>query len=128
MSALSIGKRKNQMTTEELVHHILRIWCQYDLDHADLLWVVQGTADEACFSVDCSDLFAWGEADSEPITADNVDLLEQMVRDNSPADSDRVLQLWCAIQRNERPMPLRLEGAPAWVRAEVDTRWPLAHE
>jgi hypothetical protein len=110
------------MSDEELVHKILRIWCQYDLDHADLLWVAH-IGEDACFSVDCSDTFAWGEADSEPITAKNVDLLEQLVSDNIPADSDWALRLWCCIQRGECPMKLRMQLAPEWFREEVERRW-----
>jgi hypothetical protein len=112
---------------EELAHQVLRIWWEYNLAHDDLHWTAHKGA-EPFFVVDCSDTFDWGEADSEPITADNIDSLEALLvahRDIDWSQSDWILRLWVCIQRDQPPMSLRMRVAPTWFHREVDLRWPV---
>lgn len=64
--------------------------------------------------VNCSDAFAWGCADLEQVTPDNVDVLERSVEE---AGMDGAL-LFCARVRRMRP-----QGA--MYKHIAEERWPL---
>jgi hypothetical protein len=57
--------------------------------------------------VDCSDFFAWGTSDAEPITMENIELFEQIHRSYGfRADLEEIdlaSLLWCARVRGMRP-------------------------
>jgi hypothetical protein len=76
---------------------------------SDLLWHVDP---DGClrFSADCSDLFDWGEADTEPIeTREDVRLLEVCLADLREVTGEQyplfVTELYAARKRNRRPAP-----------------------
>lgn len=66
--------------------------------------------------IDCSDLFAWGGADAESITADNITILEQAVLDIKAIQPDYMDAhlLFCCRVRGMRPQkPYYKEVEPA---------------
>jgi hypothetical protein len=94
-----------------------------DFDHADrgdLLWRCAGGA--VTFSVNCGDLFWWGTADCEPITPENVGVLEQAIRDACVVDRyagpTQAGSLFCARVRGMRPQGACYKSIP-------EAFWPL---
>jgi hypothetical protein len=73
------------------------------------------------FVIDCSDLFFWACADAEPLTPDNIALLEQTIEDCRAAHKDYGIcyagSLFCARARKMRP-----QGACYPEEREL---WPL---
>lgn len=61
-------------TDGELIRRILKVY--WDADVHDLLWW-RVDDDEITFMAMCNDLFAWATADGEPITAENIQVLEE---------------------------------------------------
>lgn len=84
-----------------------------DMDCIDDAWFsVDLTTEQIHISVNCNDLFYWASADSEPITADDVALLEQTARDLEALGDDNdtypflnLLELYAARRRNMQPLP-----------------------
>lgn len=75
---------------------VLRYFAEHDLD--GYLWWDDGLD----FFIHCSDVFAWGVSDSEPLLESSFDELVQAVDDCSPHEDDGVL-LYVARRRGMRP-------------------------
>lgn len=89
----------------------LKLFAKHDGDSEDIYWHESETG-ELQMLVICNDVFWWGTADLEAITADNVALLEQCFADvaaiqcpDKPwmVDQHRALTLFCARIRKMRP-------------------------
>ena len=65
----------------------------------DLFWRVDSEYAPITMMVSCSDVFAWGCADCETITDENIDDLEKAYID----DPDNGAALFCARLRGMRP-------------------------
>lgn len=83
-----------------------------DIDEKDSLWWnTSGPYAPLEFFVMCSDSFDWATADAEPLTPDNIAVLEQSIADVKPLGYDAGagthwdLLLFCARARGRRPMP-----------------------
>lgn len=87
--------------------------------HDSLYWRTDGEYAPVTFFVNCSDLFAWGSADCEPLTAADVDDLRKALADVSEAVGSNSYgpELYCARRRKKRPQGAAYPG---------DERlWPL---
>lgn len=91
------------MTQPEFVLRVLR--CFAEADDCDSVW--WRTDDEyapVTFLVSCNDFFWWGCADAQPITPDNVAVLEQAYADCRAIDHEQVGPLlFVARARGLRP-------------------------
>ncbi len=91
----------------DLIYYVIRLVAELDEgDTEDLMfWPV--TAEGVRVSVMCSDVFAWGCADAEPITMENLPMLRKAYEDESAASPDGVALhagwLFCARVRGMRP-------------------------
>jgi hypothetical protein len=88
------------------------IWCVLylfsKLDLRDQLeWYFSQNPDQIHFSVNCNDMFSWGTGDTEPITPDNLPLLEKAFDDaeavNKGFGSLHGISLFVCRQRKMRP-------------------------
>ena len=102
--------------------YVLRVLQVYSFDSPDgLWWRMDGEYAPITFFVNCNDFFWWGTADSEQITLDNLQILEQSREDaKSFADNG---QLWgdllfCARVRGQRPQGAYYASIPVEL-------WPL---
>ncbi|MEV7140732.1 hypothetical protein [Streptomyces tauricus] len=85
---------------------ITRVLELFSLSHADaygeLFWRVEDAT--VHLSANVSDVFAWGGADSEPITPDTLAALEQAYADlKAVGGEDFLADLYAARQRGQRP-------------------------
>lgn len=93
----------------EFVERILRLFAMFPYDMNDtLLWRVDGKWAPITFMVNCNDDFWWATSDCEVITPDNIELLEQSIRDavdtaGDPRDAYWGVLLFCARIRGMRP-------------------------
>jgi hypothetical protein len=74
----------------------------------DLTLYVDEDTDDAQVLINCSDMFFWGCADSEPIEADDVALLQSCFNDLKALDPQQAWyvhtgDLYCARKRQMRP-------------------------
>ncbi len=79
-------------------------------DHCDeVFWRTDGKYAPVTFFVKCNDLFAWGCADCEPLSAETVDAFNAACHDAHVADAPgEHLECWgpllyCARRRGMRP-------------------------
>jgi hypothetical protein len=88
----------------DFIMRVLRVFS--DADDADYLWW-KAAGEGVEFFVMCNDVFAWGTADAEPITPENIGELEQAYRDAGKACGDKWgtngALLFVARQRKMRP-------------------------
>lgn len=80
----------------------------------DLFWHNSDPTKDAGLFVLCNDVFFWGSADGETVTADNIETLEQAMKDGGRDGA----WLFVARVRGERPQG----AAYSYIEAE---RWPL---
>lgn len=104
----------------EFVLRVLRLTSEMEEGGDFLWWRTDGEYAPVTFFVNCNDTFWWGTGDVEPITPDNIAVLEQAAKDC--ADVDEVLdgyagELFCARVRKMRP-----QGAAYPKDARL---WPL---
>lgn len=106
--------------------YILRVLRAFQkADSGDLLWHVDG--DQVRFSANCSDVFAWGTADAEPIDPPDLDALEKALADlvaTHDRDEIWVGELYAARRRGERPMNRYVELLPPAVRPLFEAAGP----
>jgi hypothetical protein len=91
----------------QFILELLKISRDADLIYQDcpFLWHVED--DRAHFSMACSDTFAWGCADAEDITPDDLPLLRQTFADLKAAEGHSEIwlaELYSARRRGMRPM------------------------
>jgi hypothetical protein len=82
---------------------VLDIFADIDA-HSELFWRAEG--DEMRFFVICNDVFAWALADAEPLTPENIHVLEGALADlraiREGAEDEAPL-LFCARSKGLRP-------------------------
>lgn len=99
----------------EFVPRLLRLIAMHDA-FACLFW----HSDLNYFGVNVNDVFAWGAADLEEVTAENVDELEQAFRDCATVcDTGEIYGPWLFAARRRK---LRPQGASYPQEQEL---WPL---
>jgi len=106
----------------EFVMRVLGLASKWDIC-GSLWWRIDGEYAPITFFVNCNDVFYWGCADAETITPENVDLLEQSMKDAEGTHQYGELygtMLWCARVRKQRP-----QGAAYPDEREL---WPLFDE
>jgi hypothetical protein len=91
---------------------VLKIFDDID-EKESLWWNTSGPYAPVVFFVMCSDTFDWATADAEPLTPDNIGLLEQSIADVKLLGYDVGgihwgLTLFCARARGQRPMSAML--------------------
>lgn len=97
------------MSQLDFIMRVLDITSIHRFDCAgELTWRTDGRYAPISFFVDCSDLFYWGCADSEPLTPENVDEFERAYEDLKAQFGYTMASiygsmLFCARQRKLRP-------------------------
>ena len=96
------------MTDSELLTFLLRALRATAFDFCDIFfWRTDGEYAPVSLFVKCNDLFYWGCADGEPLTPNNIHLLEQSIADCKAADPKfgypYAPELFCCRARGERP-------------------------
>lgn len=91
---------------DELQHviDVLRVFADADC-HEGVIWHVHD--DQLHFSAMCSDTFAWGSADAEPIEPADVPALQQCFADLKAIGRSALIyvpELYAARKRGTRPM------------------------
>lgn len=75
--------------------------------HSTFYWQTEGDAAPLTFFLNCNDLFAWGSADAEDITPDNIERLEKAIEECEAIDSDDGAMIGCDLfvcrERGMRP-------------------------
>lgn len=98
------------MTEQDKINlalRVMRVFDGFDGPGCDEVW--WRTNDEyapVTMLVNCNDLFFWASADCEPVTAENIDLLEQTVAEVMAIDKTKIHLaplLWVARVREMRP-------------------------
>lgn len=111
------------MTSENRLDFYDRLFRATAFDHDSDIWWRERNEDSSIldFYVVCNDIFAWGFADLELITSENIHILEEAVRDCRSID-DHVWApiLFCARVRGERPQGAVLKDMPPGVLALFD--------
>lgn len=92
------------MSAEEFALRTLDVVARSDL-HGELWWRTDGGYAPATFWIKCSDVFAWGTADAEPVTADYLPAFEQALREVREVTGNNSwgAELYCARRRGRRP-------------------------
>lgn len=84
--------------------------------HDEVWWHTTGGTVAPTLVVKCSDIFAWGCADCEPITPENIHYLEAAIRECLAlpgfAGVGYIGQLFCAKARGLRPQGAAYPKAP----------------
>lgn len=101
---VSCEKTENPVTTQT----ILRALKVLEFEYCDYLFWRCDDAGRFKIFINCSDFFYWGTADAEPITDDNIGLLEETFREvqelkGNKWDADDAPLLFCARVREMRP-------------------------
>lgn len=110
-------------TTETLpeltfIRSLLDLFARLDA-HDELRWSVAVDGEPVGFGVNCSDLFYWGTADSEPVTPVTLPELRRAVEDATAAgDMFYGLALYCCRRRGMRPQHANYTQA-------ARVMWPL---
>lgn len=88
----------------EFVYRWLDLACRYDMQDS-FWWRTDGEYAPVTIFVNCNDLFWWATADSEQVTPDNLDVLEQAIKDCRAIDdcSSCGIDLFCCRLRKMRP-------------------------
>lgn len=88
------------MEQNEFIIAVLRLFDEMD-SHESLWWRVYDN--RVVFLINCNDWFAWGCADAEEITPDNLEVLSACMRD-MPVDHEHMAYLlFCCRVRKMRP-------------------------
>lgn len=104
----------------KFIMSVLRLIAEYDME-GSLYWRCDGEYAPIKFFINCNDVFAWGCADSEEITPENLSALKQAIE-----DCNKIIpnygpiyggDLFCARTRKFRP-----QGAAYPSKKEL---WPL---
>ncbi len=100
----------------DYVTEVFRIMREADMMGQDtpLIWHVDGDG-RLWLSMMCSDTFAWGCADCEGITADDLPTLRQCLADLTAADRFGAIwlaELYCCRKRGMRPMNVWIKRVP----------------
>ncbi|MFF3511567.1 hypothetical protein [Streptomyces sp. NPDC002573] len=108
------GAQQQPDTGAPFATRVLEIFAKAD-SHGDLLWrIVDGQPE---FAANVSDVFAWGGADAEDITAETLPVLEQAFTDLAAIRSTEfVADLYAARLRKMRPQGAAYPGNthPSW--------------
>jgi hypothetical protein len=105
------------MKTNDLNFILKVLYIFKDIDcQDDLWWYMDSEKGPVSFSVNCNDLFYWACADSEDITPDNIELLEQTIRDirariDNNITMDRAMLFQAPILFVARVRKMRPQGA-----------------
>jgi len=99
------GDGEAQMSQEEFILRVLKV---FDFgDNSNLWWRMDGNYAPITFLANCSDCFWWATADCEPITPENIEVLEASYRDAKAADDTvgtiYATELFAARVRKMRP-------------------------
>src|SRR5262245_11099327 len=92
----------------DFVLRVLRTFEEIDAV-GDLWWRTGGHFDPVTFYVSCNDIFFWGTADCEEITPENIEQLDQAIRDVHEVTSkdgwgaSTAVLLFCARIKGMRP-------------------------
>jgi len=94
-------------TKMDIALRVMRVFNSFDGPSCDeVWWRTDGQYGPVTMLVNCNDLFFWGCADCEEVTAENIDLLESTYAELQ-ALSDRAAEdtasLFCARSRGARP-------------------------
>ena len=106
----------------ELIKRLLDITA---FDNCDIIWwrYPDNGPRELQFFVNCNDTFAWACADCEQITLDNIDILEQSIK-----DEQRILGTYTCTIANElfsaRVRKMRPQGA-SYIECYDKRMWSL---
>jgi hypothetical protein len=86
----------------------------------ELVWHTRDNGAVVLFAIDCSDLFEWGCADSEPLTPDSVVELESACDDSRTATGTACwgTTIYCCRRRQSRPQGAAYRDLPQEI-------WPL---
>lgn len=93
-----------EVDVQRLVLRVLRATAFDNCD--DVWWRTDGKYAPVTFMVNCNDLFAWGCADCETLTAENIELLEQSYKDAAAVSEHGEIYgalLFCCRSRQMRP-------------------------
>lgn len=106
-------------------------------DYTEMVWwrLNEGDPERVDFYVPCNDVFAWGCADLEQVTEENIDLLEQTLREGEeqfgPYNADLAFTLFVARVRKMRPQDAWYNSAlgkdsdeHGWWRERFDAAGP----
>jgi hypothetical protein len=98
---------------------VLRVLKAFEFDNTDSLWW-RFDGDKVRLFAQCSDFFEWGTADLEEILPEDVDLLEQCVKDVIELDRTNMYagELFAARKRKQRPQGACYKNLP-------ESLWPL---
>lgn len=102
----------------DFMHRVLAVFAFDNTE--DLWWRTDGEYAPVTFFALCNDLFAWGTADLERITPEDLPLLEQAAADVRPLVPmlNNVGELYCARKRGQRPQGAAYKFIP-------EVLWPL---
>lgn len=98
---------------------VTRVLKAFELDATDSLWW-SFTDGKPQLYAKCSDFFEWGTADNEEIHPEDLDLLEQCVKDVTELDHTNMWagELFAARKRKQRPQGACYKHLP-------EALWPL---
>lgn len=92
--------RKVEYVRADKFDFVMRVFRATAFDHCeDIWWRTDDEYAPLSIFVTCNDLFWWATADSELVTPDNIDVLEQAYRDSE----DHGGLLFCCRVRRMRP-------------------------
>jgi len=100
-AATTIRGLKAQLAASDLALRVLRVFA---FDKTEMVW--WRTDEEyapVTFFVNCNDLFFWGCSDCEPITAENIELLERTAAEIHDDHKQFMGELFVARWRKMRP-------------------------
>lgn len=89
----------------EFLMKVLKLFADYELQ-GQLHWECEEEDDPISLSVNCNDLFWWGSGDSEDITPENIQVLEDSIKDCKKIKHSMVghgIELFAARVRKMRP-------------------------
>lgn len=98
---------------------VTRVLKAFEFDATDSLWWSFDDSKLRLYA-NCSDFFEWGTADLEEIQPEDLDLLEQCVKDAIELDATNCWagELFCARKRKMRPQGACYKNLP-------EALWPL---
>lgn len=117
-----ICQLREKLAKYEFILDVLRLADKYEI-HNMLWWRTDGEYSPATFFVKSNDLLFWGCADAEPITPENLDDLEQAIKDCESINSCAAgygCNLFVCRMSKTRP-----QGAMYPIDIEL---WPLFNE
>lgn len=101
------GARLGHEIELQFMKTVLFLFSRYDC-HDQLFWrLAPDNSERFLFFVNCSDTFAWGAADLEEITHENLSILKASFEDIAPITAEHWYAplLFAARVRGMRPMP-----------------------